>query len=274
MAYIAYGAGGNAAFPSVWQDPKYPKDIVINGILFDIDTMTPKVGSDVMNYTGNYGVGGIKSWTVLDDDDIYYFGIMQNDHIAGQYTNIMTPNYPYVWRDAKSDGTPYNTTQATIQSGYIVGNTSILCRDWLEHPPRSIHLNTTTNEYVMMSTRADNNGTCIFWDASGDYKCFQQGQYLLTGGDTGNLIYDVDTDYGMLFMKLYNSTTLTGMMLEMKTYTADPSLHVDVASDVVLLDLPSTTTPQYIHHLTKSNNGDHYFLTHNGAAGSVGNNQT
>ena len=31
MAYIAYGAGGNAAFPSVWQDPKYPKDIVING---------------------------------------------------------------------------------------------------------------------------------------------------------------------------------------------------------------------------------------------------
>lgn len=272
MAFVAYGAGANAAFPSVWQDRKYPKDIVINGILFDIDTMTPKVGSDVMAHTGNYGVGGVKSWTIMDDDDIYYFGIMQNDHVAGQYVNIMTPNYPYVWRDIKSDGTSYDTAQATIQSGYIIGNTSILARDWLDHPPRTIHLNTTTNEYIMMSTRADNNGTVTFWDASGDYKCFQEGQFVLTGADVGNFIFDADTDYGMLFMKVYNSASLCGMMLEMKTYAQDPSLHSPAASDVELLGLPSTTTPQYIHHLTKSSNGDHYFLTHNGT--TVGNNQT
>jgi len=151
MAYIAYGAGANAAFPSIYSDPKYPKDIVINGILFDIDTFTPKIGSNVMAYAGDYAVGTGKTFITLDDNDVYYFGIWNNDTISGQYTGIMCPNYPYVQRDIKSDGTHYDTAYTTtFVFNYMSGQTALWGRDFLDYPIRASQYNSAISRYIQM----------------------------------------------------------------------------------------------------------------------------
>lgn len=266
MAYIAYGAGGNATFPSVYQDPKYPKDIVINGILFDTDTFTPKVGSNVMAWTGSYGVT-TKAWVSFDDDDAYYFGIINNDSPGYTYVTTFAPNYAYQARDVKSDGTPYNATESTQRSSFWYTGTHMHGRDWLEHPIKTTHINNSTNQYVYMSTYNDSSGAHGFYDASGRNMMWQDGIYRNQGAKTGNRLIDPETTSGNLFVSNVSTSTITCETLEAITYTTDPNLNT--ATQLMLYN-PTTTNPLWIHHLTKCNNGDHFFLTHEGDAGIGG----
>jgi len=264
MAYITYSGGGNMVFPSVWQDPKYPKDIAINGMLFDIDTMTPKIGSNVMAYAGDTGIGGLYTWTIVDDDDQYVYGVFQNDALAGQYVNTMSPNYPYVARDIKTDGNIFETgTQDLKLWHYLKCNTAIFGRDFLEHPIRSIGLNTTTNEYIHVYPYLNSTGARRYYDAAPGNMMYQNLTYGTQGAGYGQNLIDPETSSGMLFTSTDNTTVQTGK-IKVINYTDDSLLHWTVSTE---LYGPDNGTPVLIHHLTKSSNGDHFFLASRGQGG-------
>jgi len=269
MAYIAHGAGANAAFPSVWQDAKYPKDIVINGILFDIDTFTPKIGSRVMNWVGNHSTGANKLWTVLDDDDVYYFGIWNNDNAAGQYSGIFAPNYPMMARAVKSDLANWSTDTSVMMRGATDCNTALWHRDWLDHPLKTWHYNYTIDEYLGMWPYAHNNGARAHYDGSNGKMCYMVGTYRTQASEYGYNIIDPDTSSGMLYRQIHGSTTLHCQQLVVINYTTEASLRSITKTE---LYGPAGTNNSYIHHLTKCNNGDHFFLAHEGNATNGGNN--
>ena len=264
MAYIAYGAGANAVFPSVYQDPKYPKDIVINGILFDTDTMTPKVGSNVMAWTGDYGVGTTRSWGVIDDDDIYYFGIIQNDHAGYQYATTFAPNHPYQARTTKSDGSDYSSTNDIERSGFWYAGPHMWARDWLEHPHKTTEINNTTNQYIYMIPNHDDMSSHGFYDASDRNMMWQNGVFRYQGVGSGSRLIDPETNSGNVFVSNVSSTTITCETIEAITYTTEVNLNTTTQ---VELYKPTTTDPHFIHRLTKCNNGDHFLLAHQGSGG-------
>lgn len=267
MAYITYGSAG-AAFPAVYSDPKYPKDIAINGILFDIDTFTPKIGSHVMMWSGDFSASTTKSYTSIDDDDIYYFGIPNNDTTSGQYGRIMSPNYPYVGRDIKTDSTHYDTNyDTTFLYALTTGRTDLWGRDFLDHPIKVCHYNETTTEYISMSPYANYLGHYRFYKGVDGWTRYQEMTYGTQGGGYGNWIIDPDTDSGMLYMRPHNSSTTHIMKLAVINYTTESQLHTVTGTNIYE---PSTTDPVYIHHLTKLNNGDHIFLASQGASGVGG----
>lgn len=270
MAFIAYGPGAAHAFPGVFQDPKYPKDIVINGILFDIDTFTPKIGSHVMSHMGDQGTTGGPSWSTIDDDDGYVYGVWNGDHISGQYINTFAPNYPYVSRDTKTDYSHYNATDNTQISHYINCNTSLWHRDWLEHPLKIWHLNTTINEYLGMWPYADQGGQRRHYEANDGKTLYQDGTYASTGAEYGYNIIDPDTNSGMLYRQIHNDANKTIQQLVVINYSSNSNLRTLTKTEIYA---PTTTAATYIHHLTKCNNGDHFFLAHESSA-SVGGNNT
>lgn len=265
MAYITYGSTASA-FPSVYSDPKYPKDIVINGILFDIDTFTPKIGSHVMMWTGDFSASTTKTYTSYDDDDIYYFDIPNNDTISGQYSRCFSPNYPYVARDIKTDGTHYDTaTNSTFLYDFTTGRTDLWGRDFLDHPIKVCHYNETTSEYVAMAPYQNYLGHYRFDKGVDGWTRYQEMTYSNQGGGSGNYIIDADTDSGMLYMRPHSQTTMHTMKLAVINYTTESQLHTSTATEIYA---PQTTAqPVYIHHLTKLNNGDHIFLASEGASG-------
>jgi hypothetical protein len=269
MAYIAHGAGQNASFPSVWQDVKYPKDIVINGILFDIDTFTPKIGSRVMNWTGNFGTGAAKTWTSYDDDDIYYFGIWHNDNAAAQTAGtIFAPNYPMVSRAITSDYVNNNADGPTMMRNATHCNTSLWHRDWLDHPLKTWHYNYTIDEYLGMWPYAHTNGSRVHYDGSNGKMCYMDGTYRTIGAEIGYNIIDPETSSGMLFRQIHSDNTKTCQQLAVINYTSDANLRSTTKTELY----GTTSTSSYIHHLTKCNNGDHFFLTHEGSTSLGGNN--
>ena len=270
MAYIAHGAGASVAFPSVWQDVKYPKDIVINGILFDIDTFTPKIGSRVMNWTGNTGVNTTKGWTVVDDDDAYQFGIWHNDNGAAQYSGIIAPNYPMVHRAIKSDYVNYSTDTAIMMQHTTNSNTALWHRDWLDHPLKVWHYNETIDEYLGMWPYTAANGARAHYDGSDGKMCYMNGTYRAQGAEYGFNIIDPDTSSGMLYRHLHSSSTQHNQQLVVLNYTTDASLRTITKTELYGINTASTTS--YIHHLTKCNNGDHFFLAHEGTANAGSNN--
>ena len=258
MAYITYGSVATA-FPAVYSDPKYPKDIVINGILFDIDTFTPKIGSHVMMWTGDYSVGGTKSWSGYDDDDSAYFGLWNNDSISGQYTTSMSPNYPYVQRDIKTDGSHYQVAAILQCFEYIMGQTAIYGRDFLDHPLACSHYNSTISKYIEMYSHLNYTGSGSTYEGSDGWTRYQDK--LWTFDQYGSHLWDADTNSGMLYTQLHSHTTVCVQKLGVRTYTADANLATNTKTEIYA---PSTGDPVFIHHLTKSNNGDHFFLAHKG----------
>lgn len=269
MAYIAHGAGQNASFPSVWQDVKYPKDIVINGILFDIDTFTPKIGSRVMNWVGNHSVNTAKTWTVLDDDDIYYFGIWHNDNGASQFAGaIMAPNYPMVSRAANSDYSNTSTDGSIMMQHATCCNTSLWHRDWLDHPLKTWHYNYTIDEYLGMWPYVHNNGARAHYNGANGKMCYMDGTYRTQASEYGFNIIDPETSSGMLFRQLHGSATQHSQQLAVINYSTDQNLRTVTKTELY----GTTSTTSYIHHLTKCNNGDHFFLAHEGSTTSGGSN--
>jgi len=260
MAYIAYGNAA-AAFPTVYSDAKYPKDIVINGMLFDIDTFTPKIGSHVMMWTGDISVAS-KVYTSLDDDDAYYFGLWNNDSTEGQYTTTMSPNYPYVQRDIKTDGTHWNVTTLTQVYYYIQGQTAIWGRDFLDHPLKCSHYNETTSEYIDMYPNLNYSGRHACYAGGDGWTRYQDRTY--DGSTASSFLWDADTDSGMLFTMNASSASINIQQLAVRNYSSNSLLHTTTTTS---LYAPSTTDPVFIHHLTKSNNGDHFFLGHMGGLG-------
>lgn len=262
MAYIAYGST-TAAFPSVYSDPKYPKDIVINGILFDIDTFTPKIGSHVMCWTGDYTAGGGKTYVSYDDDDAPHFGLWNNDSISGQYTVSMSPNYPYVQRDIKTDGNHWDTASTTTFCfNYIMGQTAIYGRDFLQHPLKCSHYNETTSEYIDMYPNLNYTGSGGTYEGTDGWTRYQDRTF--TFDQYSSILWDADTSSGMLYTELHSSTTLCCHKLGVRLYTSDAQLHTNTKT---VLYNPTSANPVFIHHLTKCNNGDHFFYAHEGNAG-------
>lgn len=261
MAYITYGST-TAAFPTVYSDPKYPKDIVINGILFDIDTFTPKIGSHVMMWTGDYSPGGTKTYSSYDDDDAPYFGLWNNDSLSGQYTTSFSPNYPYVQRDIKTDGTHWDTASTTTFCfNYIMGQTAIYGRDFLQHPLKCSHYNETTSEYIDMFPNLNYTGSGATYEGSDGWTRYQDRTW--TYDQYSSHLWDADTDSGCLYTELHSSTTVCIQKLAVRNYASDAQLHTNTKTQIYS---PSTTNPVFIHHLTKSNNGDHFFYAQQGAS--------
>jgi len=113
----------------------------------------------------------------------------------------------------------------------------------------------------------NNLGYVRNFEGGDGHTLYQNLVYMVGGSGKASWLIDAETDSGMLFVKHHSTTTVNTQKLSTFNYSSHPTLET---SAQIELYAPTTTDPCYIHYLTKSNNGDHYFLTHQGDAGVGG----
>ena len=249
-----------ASTPHARSNPK-DGDLVIHGIAYDTATMLPRVGKNEVHLFDTdpsqtnltyetYNVDSVNRATNLSGDPSHY------------YENTFAFNAPTVKRSMNYDRTiPTDAYSISYQA-----RTDFQGRDWAESPAKHWVWDSSNDMYYNAHLFSNRYGSWAAYDGSNGKPLGNQRSYYIAPTYTvPNIICDL-ADRGAVCIQYYATTSAYSQTLSIYNYTTDPDLSSGAAT---VIGQPSSNSRVIWQYMGKSDNGDMFFIYHNGGASTL-----